>query len=122
MVERTIKTPNPKCRLFFEIDLLTDFAACVSHIDWRLLMVGIYDPECELLPHGRRNYTFVLLPLYLLSDLPPPSQSVQYIQTVLWLRGGGGGWEGLSCFVDHILQECLTLSLAARAGKKLPLT
>jgi hypothetical protein len=32
-------------------------------------MVGIFDPASELLPHGRRNYTCVLLPLYLLSDL-----------------------------------------------------
>jgi hypothetical protein len=29
MDERTRKTPNPKCQLFFKIDLLTDFAACV---------------------------------------------------------------------------------------------
>jgi hypothetical protein len=29
MDELTIKTPNPKCRLFFKIDLLTDFGANV---------------------------------------------------------------------------------------------
>ncbi len=29
MDEWTKKTPNPKCRLFFKIDLLTNFAACV---------------------------------------------------------------------------------------------
>ncbi len=29
MDELTIKTPNPKCRLFFKVDLLTDFATCV---------------------------------------------------------------------------------------------
>ncbi len=29
MEEWTIKTPNPICRLFFKIDLLTDFAAIV---------------------------------------------------------------------------------------------
>jgi hypothetical protein len=32
MDEWTIKTPNTKCRLFFKIDLLTDFAACVKQI------------------------------------------------------------------------------------------
>ncbi len=32
MDELTIKTPNPKSRLFFKIDLLTDFAACVYQI------------------------------------------------------------------------------------------
>jgi hypothetical protein len=44
---------------------------------------------------GQRNYTCVLLPLYLLSDFPPPLPklnvycTVQYIQTVcVW--GGGG--------------------------------
>jgi hypothetical protein len=51
---------------------LTDF------IDWRYihswLVFLIQLVNC--CPHGRRNYTCVLLPLYLLSDLPPPpSQS-----------------------------------------------
>ncbi len=36
------------------------------------LMVGIFDPVCELLPPWMRNYTCVLLPFYLLSDLLPP--------------------------------------------------
>ncbi len=52
--EWTIKTPNPICRLFFKIDLLTDFAAlCLKDfIDWRYIhsLVGIFDPACELLP------------------------------------------------------------------------
>ncbi len=63
-----------------------DFAALflTDFIDWRVkihsLMVGIFDPVCELLPHGQRTYTCVLLPLYLLFDLPPsplPKQNVQ---------------------------------------------
>jgi hypothetical protein len=57
-------------------------------------MVCIFDPACELFPHGRRNYTCVLLPLYLLSDPPPtplPKLNVQYIQTVCVAVGGGGG-------------------------------
>ena len=43
-----------ECRLFFKIDLLTDFAAlCLTDfIDWRYLhsVVCIFDPACELLP------------------------------------------------------------------------
>ncbi len=37
MDEWTIKTPSPICRLFFSIDLLTDFAALclIDFIDWR---------------------------------------------------------------------------------------
>jgi hypothetical protein len=48
MDERTIKTPNPICRLFFKIDLLTDFAAFMVGI--AAFMVGIFDLACELLP------------------------------------------------------------------------
>jgi hypothetical protein len=62
---------------------------------------------------GTRNYTCVLLPLYLLSDLPPPplpKLNVQYIQTVCDYGGGGGGGV-LSCVEDHILQEFNTLFL-----------
>jgi hypothetical protein len=43
---------------FFQIDLLTDFAACVNRLEIHSLIVS-----CELLP------------LYLLSDLPHPSSS-----------------------------------------------
>ncbi len=61
-------------------------------------MVGIFDPACELLPHGRKNYTCVLLPLYILSDLLPlpplPKLNVQYLQTVCVCGGGGGGGFG----------------------------
>ncbi len=76
MDEWTMKTPKPKCRLFLKIDLLTDFAAlCLTDfIDWRYihswLVFSVQLVNC--CPHGRRNYTCVLLPLYLLSDLPPP--------------------------------------------------
>jgi hypothetical protein len=54
MDEWTIKTPNPICRLFFKIDLLTDFCGIVFHRFYRLeiysLMVCFFDPACELLP------------------------------------------------------------------------
>ncbi len=57
-------------------------------------MVGIFDPACELLPPWMRNYTCVLLPFYLLSDLlsppPLPKLNVQYIKTVCGAVGGGG--------------------------------
>jgi hypothetical protein len=95
MDEWTIKTPNPKCRLFFKIDLLTDFAAlCLTDfIEWRYthswLVFSTQLVNC--CPHGRRNYTCVLLPLYLLSDLPPsPSQIRCKVYTDnVWLWGGG---------------------------------
>ncbi len=65
-------------------------------------------------PHGRRKYTCILLPLYLLSDLPPlrPSQTkctVPVYTENVWSWGGGGG--ALNCAVDHILQEFYTLFL-----------
>ncbi len=81
MDEWTIKTPNPICRLFFTIDILTGFAAlCLTDfIDWRYIhsVVCIFDPGCELYPHGWRNNTCVLLPLYCTFSLtsPPPSQT-----------------------------------------------
>jgi hypothetical protein len=72
-----IKTPNPISRLFFKIYLLTEFVAlCLTDfIDWRYIhsLVGIFDPACELLPPWMKELYLctVLLPLYLLSDLPP---------------------------------------------------
>ncbi len=111
------KRPIPICRLFFKIDLLTDIAAlCLTDfIDWRYIhsLVGIFDPACELLPPWTKEllYTCVLLPLYLLSDLFPPSPPSQTKCTVytdsVCLRGRGGEL----CCVDHILQEFYTLFL-----------
>ncbi len=99
MDEWTIRTHNLICRLFFKIDLLTDFGFYRQEI--HSLMVGILDPPVNCCPHGRRNYTCVLLPLCLLSDLPPlPKLNVQYIQTMC----GCGA-------VDHILQKFYTLFL-----------
>jgi hypothetical protein len=75
-----------------------DFAAlCLTDfIDWRYvhswLVFSTQLVNC--FPQGRRNYTSVLLPLYLLSDLPPPSQSKCTVFTdSVWLCGGGGGVE-----------------------------
>ncbi len=100
-----IKTPNPICRLFLKIDLLTGFAAlCLpDFIDWR------YIHSCELLPPWTRDYTCVLLPLYLLSDFPPSQTKYTVYTDSVWLREGRGG--GLNCAVHHILQEFYTLFL-----------
>jgi hypothetical protein len=55
-------------------------------------MVGIFDQLVNLLLAPMDKGT-ILLPLHLLSDLPPlPSSkpNVQYIQTVCGCGGGGG--------------------------------
>jgi hypothetical protein len=118
MDEWTTKTTNPICRLFFKIDLLTDFAALwlKNFMNWRYIQSRlVFSTQLvNCCPHGRRNYTCVLLPLYLLSDLPPPAPTlpklnVQYMQTVCGC--GGGRWGVLNCAVDHILQEFYTLFL-----------
>jgi hypothetical protein len=80
---------------FFKIDLFADFAALglTDFIDWRYihswLLFSTHLVNC--CPHGRRNYTFVLLALYHLSDLPPPpfqTMNSIYRQCVA-VRGGG---------------------------------
>ncbi len=117
MDEWTIKTPNPICRLFFKIDLLTEFAAlCLTDfIDWRYihsLVATVFSTQLvNCCPHGRRYYTCVLLPLYLLSDLPPspppPSQTKCTVYTDSVCVWGVGA----NCAVDDILQEFYTLFL-----------
>jgi hypothetical protein len=63
-------------------------------------MVGIFDPSC------------VLLPLYLLSDLPPPSQSKRTVYTdSVWLWGVGVGRGGVELGCRPNLQEFNTLFL-----------
>ena len=84
MDEWTKKTPNPICRLFFKIDLLTDFAAmCLTDfIDWRKSYKVNGEPPF-----------FLTLWTYLLSDLLPlpPSQTkcTGYTDSVCQ---GGRGW------------------------------
>ncbi len=91
-------------------------------------MVGIFDPACELLPHGQRNYKdtkpemsslLVFNRVYRLEiqsvmlvfssrttfsltspPSPLPKVNVQYIQTVC----GCGGLGVFRCVVAHILQ------------------
>jgi hypothetical protein len=105
-----IKTPNPLCRLFFKIGLLTDFAAlCLTDfIDWRYIhsVACIFDPGCELLPPWmKEQYLCTVAPLlYLLSDLPPPPPipklkcTVHFIQTMCVTGGGGWGGDG-GCWI-----------------------
>ncbi len=69
-------------------------------------MAGIFDPACELLPTRRKEHTCVLLPLYLLFDLPLsplPKLNVHYIYRQCVAVGVGG--VVLNCVVDLILQE-----------------
>ncbi len=112
MDEWTIKTPNPICRLFFIVDLLTDFAAlCLTDfIDWRYIhSVVLFSTQVvNCYPHGWRNNTCVLLPVYCTFSLtsPLPKLNVLYctvhciFRQCVWLGGGGM----LNCAVDHILQ------------------
>jgi hypothetical protein len=85
-----------------------------NFIDWRHIHSWmVFSTQLvNCCPHGRRNYTCVLLPLYLLSNLPPPLSkvNVKCIQTVCGCGGVGVG-ELLSCVVDHILQEFNNLFL-----------
>ncbi len=84
---------------------LTDF------IDWRYIHSWLVFSTSLWTVAPIDEGTCVLLPLYLLSDLPPlypASQSKHTIYTgSVWLGGGGV----LSCVVDHILQEFNTLFL-----------
>jgi hypothetical protein len=54
-------------------------------------MVDIFDLACELLPPGTKELYLCLLPLYLLSHLPPSLLSKYSIYQTEWLLGGGGG-------------------------------
>ncbi len=73
--------------MYFAALCLTDFYRLEIHS----LIVGIFDPACELLPSWTKELNCVLLPLNLLSDLPLPKLNVQYIQTVFGCGGLGGG-------------------------------
>jgi hypothetical protein len=94
------KDTKPYISAYLSVDLLTDFAAFSStdFIDWRYIHSWfVFSTQLvNCFPHGRSNYTCVLLPLYclyLLSDLPPPTPlpNVQYMQTVCDCGAGGGG-------------------------------
>ncbi len=118
MDEWTIKTPNPICRLFFKIDLLTDFAAlCLTDfIYWRYIhSYGWYfgPSSWTVAPIYEGTILVYCCPsIFSLTSYPPPlpKLNVQFIQTMYGCEGGGGGV--LNCVVYHILQEVYTLFLA----------
>jgi hypothetical protein len=92
--------------MFFAVLCLTDI------IDRRYFHSWLVHTACERLPSMDEATILeycVLLPLYRLSNPPPPSQTkcILYTDSV-WLRGGG---EVLICVVDHILQEFYILFL-----------
>jgi hypothetical protein len=113
MDEWTIKTPNPICRLFFKIDLLTEFAAlCLTDfIDSRYKFTHwlVFSTQLVKLlsPWTKELYLCTLAPLSSLWPPPLPKLNVQFIKTVcVW-----GGEGGVNYAVDHILQEFYTLFL-----------
>jgi hypothetical protein len=85
---------------FLSVDMLTDFAAfCLTDfLDWRYIHSWfVFSTQLvNCCPHGRRNYTCVLLPLYCTFSLtspspPPPSQTKCTVYTdSVWVWGGGG--------------------------------
>ncbi len=89
MDERTRKTPNPKCQLFFKNWLVNGLCGIVFNRFYRLetqsLMVGIWTQLVNCCHHGRRNYTCVLLPLYLFSDLHPSQTKCTVYTDSVWL-------------------------------------
>ncbi len=92
--EGTIKTTNPKCRLY---------CCLIEFIDWRYSQPYWYFRP--LLWTDVAICTFSLTP----PPLPSQSKRTEYTDSV-WLWGVGGGGV-FSCVVDHILQEFNTLFL-----------
>jgi hypothetical protein len=80
MGEWTIKTPNPKCRLFFKIGLFTDCAtSCLTDfVDWRYIHSWLIFST---------QFVYCCPSTFSLTSPPLPKLNVQYIQTVC-------GWEG----------------------------
>jgi hypothetical protein len=84
------KDTKPYMSAFLSVDLLTDFAAfCLTDfIDWRYIHSWfVFSTQLvNCCPHGRRNYTCVLLPLYftfsLTSSPLPPSQCTVHADSV----------------------------------------
>ncbi len=84
---------------FLSVDLLTDFAAfCLTDfIDWRYIhSLFVFSTQLvNCCPHGRRNYTCVLLPLYCTFSLTsfPPFQMYNIYRQCMTVGVGGGGVE-----------------------------
>jgi hypothetical protein len=96
MDEWAIKTPNPKCRLFYKIDLWTNFAAlCLTDfIDWRYIHSWlVFCPSlCTVAPMDEGTILLYCCPSPLPSLWPSPHPSPPF-QT----KGGGRGNVELCC-------------------------
>jgi hypothetical protein len=94
------KDTKPYMSAFLSLDLLTDFAAfCLTDfIDWRYIHSWfVFSTQLvNCCPHGRRNYTCVLLPLYCTFSLTssPLSPFLMYSKYMQTLCDCGGGWGG----------------------------
>jgi hypothetical protein len=97
------KDTDPICRLFFKIDLLTDFAAlCLTDfIDWRYIhswWLVFLTQLVNCCPH-RRVLLYRCPSIFSLTSPPsPPSQTKCTVYTDnVWLCGGGMGGVELCC-------------------------
>jgi hypothetical protein len=108
--QMSYKDTKPYMSAFLSVDLLTDFAAfCLTDfIDWRYIHSWfVFSTQlANCCPHGRRNYTRVLLPLYGTFSLTSPPLPMYSICRQCVTMG-----VVLKCTVDHILQEFYTLCL-----------
>jgi hypothetical protein len=109
---------------FLSVDLLTDFAAfCLTDFIYRRYIHSRFLFSTQLVfccPHGRRNYTCVLLPLYctfsLTSSPLPPFPMYSIYRQCVTVRGGVEMYCGpysagvLHSVSDQIrnLQNCFT--------------
>jgi hypothetical protein len=119
------KDTKPYMSSFLSVDLLTDFAAfCLTDfINWRYTRSWLVflTQLVNCCPHGRRNYTCVLLPLYCtfsLTSCPPPPFPMYSI----YRKCVNAGWGGVEMYCgpysagvlhsvsDHFrnLQNCIT--------------
>ncbi len=92
MDEWTIKTPNPRCRFFFKIDMLTNFDMFnrFYRLEIHSLMVGIFRPSLlTIAPMKEGTILVYCCPSTFSLTSPLPKVNVQFEQTVCGCGGGG---------------------------------